>query len=193
MRHASLGGSNSGMKKIIIGNSGSGKSYLAKSMSEQLGIPVVHLDELFWMPGGFNEKRPKDIVFDEIEQLSKGASWIVEGVYGELASRFFSEADELIWLNFEWSECESGLLARGSESSKQLDPESAEANFRQLLIWASEYWSRNDLRSCKGHSELVDNFKGEKTVLRNRLEVDEYIGNPRSDSVAACNAAKPPL
>ena len=32
-----------------------------------------------------------------------------------------------------------GLYARGSESSKQLNEERAEKNFRELLKWASEY------------------------------------------------------
>jgi ATP-dependent protease HslVU (ClpYQ) ATPase subunit len=37
---------------VIIGNSGSGKSYLARRLSEQLTLPLIHLDALFWEPGG---------------------------------------------------------------------------------------------------------------------------------------------
>ena len=39
------------MKKIVlIGSGGSGKSTLAKQLSHALGIPVYHLDTLFWKP-----------------------------------------------------------------------------------------------------------------------------------------------
>lgn len=155
-------------------------------------MPVIHLDELFWEPGGFNEKRPKDLVFNAIEELLKKDTWIVEGVFGELASRFASDADEMIWLDLDWSECESGLLARGSESSKQLDRESAESNFQQLLHWAGEYWSREDLRSWKGHSRMIEEFEKKETILRTRLDVDEYISRVRSEPVASSNVANAP-
>lgn len=176
------------MKMIIIGNSGAGKSYLTNRLSKTLNIPAIHLDALFWEPGGFNQKRSKDHVFAEIEELANGNAWIVEGVFGELAARFVANADEMIWLDFDWSICEQGLLARGSESSKQLDQEMAEDNFRQLLTWASEYWSRDDLRSWKGHYQLIENFNKKKSVLRTRLDVDEYIKQAWSEPVSSPNS-----
>jgi adenylate kinase family enzyme len=46
------------MKRIlIIGNSGSGKSWLAAQLAERLTIREVNLDTIVWQPGGFNQKR----------------------------------------------------------------------------------------------------------------------------------------
>lgn len=35
----------------ILGNSGAGKSTLAAALGDVSGLPVVHLDRIFWKPG----------------------------------------------------------------------------------------------------------------------------------------------
>jgi adenylate kinase family enzyme len=163
---------------VILGNSGSGKSYLARKLGLRLSILPTHLDDLFWEPGGFNRKRPPEVVAQDIEAIHKLSEWIVEGVFGELAARFLDRAECLIWLDMDWACCRSNLLGRGFESSKQLDKAQAEENFRKLLVWASQYWDRDNLRSYTGHKELFDSFKGDKRVLRSRNEVDLLASAP---------------
>ena len=36
---------------MIIGCGGSGKSTLARVLGEKTGLPVVHLDQIWWAPG----------------------------------------------------------------------------------------------------------------------------------------------
>ena len=43
---------------MIIGSSGAGKSTFARRLGESTGLPVVHLDRLFWNPGW--AETPKD-------------------------------------------------------------------------------------------------------------------------------------
>lgn len=163
-----------GMSKriVIIGNSGSGKSYLARRLGAGLKNPVVHLDSIFWLPGGFNEKRAAPVVDQMIEHHRSEPEWIVEGVFGELAGRFLDLADLLIWLDLPWSLCEASLRARGSESSKQRDPTAAEENFQKLILWSSEYWIRTSPSSHLGHQILYDSFERAKFRFENRSDVD---------------------
>jgi adenylate kinase family enzyme len=166
---------------IIIGNSGSGKTHLALRLSAHFGHPLVHLDSLFWEPGSFNIQRPKEIVYAEIACLCQNKTWIVEGVFGELAKEFIPSADYLVWLDLDWETCSQSLLRRGSESSKQLDSKSAEESFHKLLKWAEEYWQREGLRSHQGHKLLYEQFSAGKTRLDSRKEADDFadsiIGN----------------
>lgn len=36
---------------FIVGNGGSGKSWLAKELAAKIGFPVTHLDDVHWLPG----------------------------------------------------------------------------------------------------------------------------------------------
>jgi adenylate kinase family enzyme len=109
------------MRTIIIGNSGSGKTWLAKRLAEVSQCPVIHLDHIFWEPGGFDTKRPQDAVDMMIAESKRGESWIAEGVFGELAERFVDRAECLIWLDIDWQTCRDRLLQRGSESKRHMD------------------------------------------------------------------------
>ena len=55
---------NLGKRIIILGSAGSGKSTLATKLGEITGIPVIHLDRLFWNPGWVETPRIK---FGEIK------------------------------------------------------------------------------------------------------------------------------
>lgn len=44
------------MKIVIIGNSGSGKTWLAKNLASLITVPLIHLDDIFWDSNGFEKK-----------------------------------------------------------------------------------------------------------------------------------------
>ncbi len=161
---------------VIIGNSGSGKSSLTRQLGARLSLPPIHLDGWFWEPGGFTHKRPQEIVFQQIATAKQAERWIVEGVYGELAARFFSRAEGLIWLNLDWKTCRSNLLTRGPQDPDPLDP-AAQANFQELIRYAASYWSRTGPRSFSGHQALFESFAGRKLMLRSRDASDALLAD----------------
>jgi adenylate kinase family enzyme len=63
---------------VIIGSSGSGKSTFARRMGAVTGLPVIHIDQLFWQPGWV---LPDNAAY--LERLSAVVAqdrWIIEGV-----------------------------------------------------------------------------------------------------------------
>jgi adenylate kinase family enzyme len=51
------------LRLAIIGNSGSGKSYLARRMAGSLGVRAIELDSIFWLPGASTRSaRPRTLI-----------------------------------------------------------------------------------------------------------------------------------
>lgn len=163
------------MKTIIIGNSGSGKTWLADRIASLTPSPVVHLDDIFWEPGGFNRKRTEEEVNHLIEKSMSAASWIVEGVFGDLAQHYFSDANCLVWMDFDWNICKARLEKRGSESRKHLGREQSAQGLRELIEWASHYDVRTDLRSRSGHEKLFNQFDKNRFLLKSEFSVNTFL------------------
>ena len=51
---------------MIIGSGGSGKTTLARQLGEKTGLPVVHLDNIWWSPGNWKHLEREE--FDALLQ-----------------------------------------------------------------------------------------------------------------------------
>jgi adenylate kinase family enzyme len=66
---------------VILGCSGSGKSTLAVRIGGRCGLPVVHLDLLYWQPGW--QIPDTDDFLARVAEVLTGEPWIGEGNYRE--------------------------------------------------------------------------------------------------------------
>ena len=86
------------MKKIIvIGCPGSGKSTLSKKLHHKLGIPVIHLDMLYW---NSDKTRVNKEDFDKkLEEVLIDDSWIIDGNFRRTLELRIKESDTVIFLD----------------------------------------------------------------------------------------------
>ena len=81
----------------MIGNGGAGRSALAAALGARTGLPVVHLDRLYWRAGW--EPRPREEWRRTLQELMHPDAWILDGNYrGTLADRL-ERADALVLLD----------------------------------------------------------------------------------------------
>ena len=81
---------------LIVGNSGGGKSTLARRLGEKLGLPVVHLDVLYWKPGWVESD---DAPFRaDVAQALQGPAWICDGNFSSNWDIRMPLADTIVWI-----------------------------------------------------------------------------------------------
>lgn len=82
---------------MIIGGAGSGKSSLARRLGEITGLPVIHIDTLYWQPGWI--MRPRDEISRLTNEAADQDTWIFEGNHSETMIYRASRADTLVFLD----------------------------------------------------------------------------------------------
>lgn len=82
---------------VIIGNSGSGKSTLASRLGEVTGLPVIHLDVLYWKPGWVGSD-DEDFARRQVDALAADA-WICDGNFTGSQALRMARADTVILID----------------------------------------------------------------------------------------------
>jgi adenylate kinase family enzyme len=82
---------------LIVGNSGGGKSTLARRLGEKLGLPVIHLDVLFWKPGWVESDR--DDYRARVIQALAAPSWICDGNFTSTFGMRMALSDTIVWID----------------------------------------------------------------------------------------------
>jgi adenylate kinase family enzyme len=109
---------------LIVGNSGAGKSTLARRLGEKLGLPVVHLDVLFWKPGWVESEDGE--FHARIEAFQRGEAWISDGNFGGSWHLRMPAADTIIWLDLPVWLCLLRAIWRVFEYRDESRPDMAE-------------------------------------------------------------------
>ncbi len=109
---------------LIVGCGGSGKSTLAIRLGEKTGLPVVHLDKLWWLPGWVERSREE---FDALlaRELEKPA-WIIEGNYARTFARRLRYADFCAFLDLDAQTCLDSARRRVAQYAGRTRPDMTE-------------------------------------------------------------------
>ena len=158
-----------GQKIIVIGCSGSGKSTLSKALRDRTGLPLFHLDNIWWKPDRSHISRAE---FDrKLNAILRTDRWIIDGDYSRTYEPRFRACDTVIFLDYPVDVCMNGIKERTGKirtdipwTEQTLDPE---------LVKLVEHFETDDRPVILSLFEKYPDVT--RLVFKSRLEAAEWL------------------
>jgi adenylate kinase family enzyme len=122
---------------LVIGSGGAGKSTFAARLGERTGLPVLHLDALYWRAGW--RETPREEWTARVDELLAGDAWIMDGNYGGTLERRLAVCDTVVFLDFPRALCLWRAVKRRAVFRGRSRPDMAEG-CPERLTWEFARW-----------------------------------------------------
>ncbi|MEM7750288.1 MAG: DNA topology modulation protein FlaR [Pseudomonadota bacterium] len=165
------------MKRImVIGGSGSGKSTLAQGIGAITGLPVIHIDKIYWKAGWVSREATdtQRMVVD----TAQAEAWVLDGNNSSTFNQRADRADAIIFLDLPTWLRFSRVVWRAVAYYGRSRPDMTEGCTERLdynfLKWVLGYRTNGGrIRALA----LIETYASRARIhhLRSRREVDEFL------------------
>lgn len=136
------------MKIYIVGIVASGKTTLAKGLSEKIKIPRFELDSIIHDDENNGQKRSLEEQLQIIHEINKKEDWIIEGTHRKNLDELFILADKIIYLDIPLYKRKLRILKRYIKQKIGLEKCSYNSNIEMLKMmykWTDDF-EKNKLK-----------------------------------------------
>lgn len=107
------------MKRImVIGCPGSGKSTFSRALGEKTGLPLYHLDMMYWNADKTTVE--KSVFLSRLFEVLSQDAWIIDGNYSSTMERRMEACDTVILLDLPTDVCLEGIRMRRGKARSDM-------------------------------------------------------------------------
>ena len=154
---------------MVIGCPGSGKSTFSREFHKITGIPLFHLDMMYW---NADRTTVDKVIFRErlLDTLKK-SEWIIDGNYGSTIELRLKECDTVIFLDYPLEVCLEGIKER--RDKVRTDMPWVETDDDAEFI---EFIKNYNSQSRPEVMELLGKYSEKDVhIFKSRNEADEFL------------------
>ena len=162
------------MKRVlIIGCPGSGKSTLALALHRKTGLPLCHLDMLYWNADKTTVEQ--DVFRAHLAAVLAQEAWIIDGNFSSTMEWRLAACDTVIFLDYPVEVCLSGVRERRGKPRADMPWIETEED-AEFMAYVQSF--RAQRRPAV--MSLLEKY-AEKTViiLKDRAEADAFLEQVR--------------
>ena len=160
---------------VIIGCGGSGKSTLARRLGQKTGLPVVHLDQIYWSPGNWAHLEKEDFDARLLAELEK-PRWILDGNFNRTMQLRLERCDTVIYLDYNRFVClwswGGRVLANRGKARPDMAPGCGEWFDPEFARWI---WNFNKNYRSRYHELLSKQTGKEIHIFKNRRQLKAFL------------------
>ena len=158
------------MKKIIvIGCPGSGKSTVSRALHNKTGIPLYHLDMMYWNADRTTVEN--SVFLERLSAVLEKDEWIVDGNYGSTMELRMAACDTVIFLDYPLDVCLDGIRERSGKPRSDMPWIETEEDL-EFIEFIKSYSEQQKPKVL----ELLEKY-GDKNIVifKSREEADAFL------------------
>ena len=165
------------MKIRIIGCSGSGKTYLAKKLSQKYSVPYFDLDDIQWdnNKNSYGVKMPLEKRNQMLNNILQRPDWIIEGVYYAWVQKSFEDADLIYVLDIPKWLYKFRIIKRFIKRKTGIEKGKKETlkSVYNLLKWTDTFQNTN----MKEIISILESHKEKVVYIKKKKEMEKIISD----------------